>query len=220
MPEIDFEVARSNMIEQQIRTWDVLDDRVLDLLRRVPREDFVPPQYRNLAFVDMPIPLGQGQAMMPPKLEARLLQALNVQPSDKVLEVGTGSGYVTALLATLAKQVYSVEILPEFSAHAARNLAAHGIANITLDVGDAANGWDRYAPYDVILVTGSLPLSPTRLRASLSIGGRMIAIVGHAPAMAVRRIERVTAESFTDTVLFETDVAPLINAVAPSPFVF
>ena len=220
MPEMNFEVARSNMIEQQIRTWEVLDDRVLDLLRRVPREDFVPLQYRTLAFVDMSIPLGRGHAMMPPKLEARLVQALQVKAPDKVLEVGTGSGYVTALLATLARHVYSVELDAEFSALAAQRLAAHAIANVTLEVGDAARGWDRHAPYDAVLVTGSLPVLPAAFRESLAIGGRMIAIVGAAPAMTVRRIERVTETSFAETVLFETEVAPLTNAVAPSPFVF
>lgn len=220
MPEINFEVARSKMIEQQIRTWEVLDDRVLDLLRHVPREDFVPLQYRNLAFVDMAIPLARGQTMMPPKLEARLVQALNLKATDKVLEVGTGSGYVTALLATLARHVYSVEIDAEFSARAAQRLAAHGIANVTLEVGDAARGWDRHAPYDAVLITGSLPLLPATFRESLAVGGRMIAIVGRAPAMEVRRIERVSATSFAERVLFETVVAPLANATAPSPFVF
>lgn len=220
MPEMNFDVARSNMIEQQIRTWDVLDERVLDLLRRVPREDFVPAPYRNLAFVDMAIPLAHGQAMMPPKMEARLVQALQIRPTDKVLEVGTGSGYVTALLATLAQHVYSVEIDPELSAQAATRLAAHGIANVTLEVGDAARGWDRHAPYDAVIITGSLPVLPAAFRAALAVGGRLVAIVGTAPAMTVRRIERVTATSFAETVLFETDVAPLVNAPTPSPFVF
>ena len=137
-----------------------------------------------------------------------------------MLEVGTGSGYVTALLATLAQHVYSVEFDAEFSALAAERLALHGIANVTLEVGDAARGWDRHGPYDAILITGSLPVLPAAFRESLAIGGRMIAIVGAAPAMTVRRIERVTETSFAETVLFETEVAPLTNAVAPSPFVF
>ena len=220
MPEIDFDVARSNMIEQQIRTWDVLDDRVLDLLRRVPREDFVPAPYRNLAFVDMAIPLKGGEAMMPPKLEARLVQALQLKTGDKVLEVGTGSGYVTALLATLSRHVYSVEIDAGLSAHAGQRLAARGIVNVTLEVGDAARGWDRHAPYDAVLITGSLPVLPPAFRDGLAVGGRMVAIVGTAPAMAVRRIERVSATSFAETTLFETEVAALVNAPAPSPFVF
>lgn len=219
MAETNFEVARVNMIEQQIRTWDVLDERVLDAVRRIPREDFVPAQYRNLAFADMNIPLGRGQAMMSPKLEARLLQELEVAPTDNILEVGTGSGYLTALLAALGRHVYSVEILPEFKMAAAQKLAAHGIANVTLDVGDAANGWDRHGPYDAIIVTGSLPLL-TDFRDSLNIGGRLIAAVGKSPAMELRRIRRVTAESFEQETLFETDLAPLINAKQPDRFVF
>lgn len=220
MPEINFDIARSTMIEQQIRTWEVLDERVLDLLRRVPREDFVPAPYRNLAFVDMAIPLGRGQAMMPPKLEARLVQALAIKATDKVLEVGTGSGYVTALLATLARHVHSVEIDAALSAQATQRLTAHGISNVTLEVGDAARGWDRHAPYDAVLVTGSLPLLPSAFREGLAVGGRLIAIIGAGPAMAVRRFERVTATSFAETTLFETEIAPLVNAPAPSPFVF
>lgn len=219
MSEMNFERARATMIEQQIRTWDVLDDRVLQVIASVPREDFMPAAYRNLAFVDMNVPLGHGQVMMPPKLEARLLQELALAPTDTVLEVGTGSGYMTALLATMAKHVYSVDIVPEFKNQAALKLAARGISNVTLEVGDAARGWDRHAPYDAILISGSLPLLPD-FRDSLRVGGRLVAIIGRAPAMEVRRIVRLDANSFDQRALFETDVPPLINAQEPPRFVF
>lgn len=220
MSEMNFDLARSNMIVQQIRPWDVLDERVLEILQRIPREDFVPAQYRNLAFTDMSIPLGRGQLMMAPKLEARLVQALTLAPGDKVLEVGTGSAYVTALLASLAKHVYSVDIVPEFKMAAERKLAAHEIKNVTLDVGDAVRGWDRHEPYDGILITGSLPSLPDSFKTSLAIGGRLVAVVGGSPAMQVRLVRRVTETSFNEQVLFETDLAPLINATEPAKFVF
>ncbi len=219
MAEMNLEVARVNMIEQQLRTWDVLDERVLDAVRRVPREAFVPAQYRKLAFADLNIPIGRNQVMMQPKLEARLLQELEIQPQDKILEVGTGSAYLTALLATLGGHVFSVDIIPEFKMRAAEKLAAQGLRNITLDVGDAAGGWDRHGPYDAIIVTGSMPILPD-FRDSLAVGGRMIAILGNSPAMAVRRLRRVTAESFDEETLFETDLPPLINAKQPDRFVF
>lgn len=219
MSEMNFERVRATMIEQQIRTWEVLDTRVLELIKRVPREDFVPPQYRNLAFVDMEIPLGHGQVMMAPKLEARLIQELNLNPQDTVLEVGTGSGYLTALLASLSRHVYSVEIIPEFHLQAAAKLAAKGIANVTLELGDAARGWDRHAPYDAIIVTGSLPLLPD-FRDSLRVGGRLLAILGQSPAMEVRRFVRVTPESFDQRTLFETDLPALINAKEAPKFIF
>ncbi|MBI3545202.1 MAG: protein-L-isoaspartate O-methyltransferase [Gammaproteobacteria bacterium] len=217
---MDFAVARQTMIERQIRTWDVLDQRVLDLIARVPREDFVPKAYRGMAFVDMNLPLGHGEVMMAPKLEARLVQELEIAPTDKVLEIGTGSGYMTALLASLARHVVSIEIVPEFSADAANKLARHGLHNITLEVGDGARGWERQKPYDVILISGSLPVLPQSLRDSLNIGGRLIAIVGKAPAMDVKRIRRIDALSFTEDSLFETVLPPLRNATEPARFVF
>jgi len=191
MSEMNLEQARFNMIEQQIRPWEVLDQRVLDLLSTVPREDFVPEAYRKLAFTDMNIPLGEGQVMMSPKVEARILQALNVQDDETVLEVGTGSGYVTALLANLAKQVFSVDINPEMTRQAGEKLAAHDITNVTLETGDAARGWDAHAPYDVIVVTGSLPLLPDAFKQALKVDGRLLAIVGDSPIMGVLLITRV-----------------------------
>jgi len=220
MSPMNFDVARDVMIKSQLRTWDVIDQRVLDLVARMPRQDYVPAAYRNIAYVDMNIPLGHGEVMMAPKLEARLLQELEIDPQDKILEIGTGSGYMTALLAGLGRQVVSVEIRPEFTAEAAAKLAHHGVRNITLEVGDAALGWDRQKPYNVILITGSLPILPEAFRQSLAPGGRMIAIVGRAPAMEVRRIRRLDAQSFQEDSLFETVLPPLVNATEPSRFVF
>ncbi len=220
MSSLNFDVVRQKMIESQLRTWDVSDPRVLDLVARTPREDYVPRNYRSIAFVDMNIPLGHGQVMMAPKLEARLLQELELKPADKVLEIGTGSGYMTALLANLGRHVVSVEIRPEFTADAAAKLAHHGIHNITLEVGDGARGWERQQPYDVILVTGSLPILPETFQQSLAPGGRLIAIVGKAPAMEVKRIRRLDARAFHEDSLFETVLPPLRNALEPARFVF
>ena len=216
---MDFEQARFNMVEQQIRTWDVLDQNVLDLLVRVRREEYVPEKYRNLAFTDMEIPLGFGESMLAPKLEARLVQAANVQPADTVLEVGTGSGHMTALLASLAARVYTVEIIPELGHEAQHKLAAHGFANITAELGDAARGWEAHAPYDVIVVTGSLPMLPASFERSLSPGGRLIAIVGDPPVMTAQLVRRV-GEAFPREGLFETCIRPLRNAPQPERFVF
>jgi protein-L-isoaspartate(D-aspartate) O-methyltransferase len=216
---MNLEQARYNMIEQQIRPWDVLDTRVLDLLKQVRREQFVPAAAKALAFVDTEIPLGNGAAMWQPKLEARALQALNLKPTDSVLEVGTGSGYFTALLARMAGQVTSVEIDPELSAAAARNLAAHHVDNVTLQVGDAAQHWGE-AEYDVIVLTGSVPMLPEAYKNQLKAGGRLFAIVGDAPAMQARLITRVGADKFGNSILFETAVAPLKNAQQPQRFVF
>lgn len=218
--EMDFERARFNMVEQQIRTWEVLDQRVLDLLFRVRREEFVPEAYRLLAFADMEIPLGHGETMLQPKLEARMLQELAVQETDRVLEVGTGSGYMTALLASLAAHVYSVEIIPEFSASAGTKLAAHGFHNVTLEVGDAARGWDRHAPYDAIILTGSTPVLPESFQKSLKPGGRLLAVVGEPPIMEAQLVTCVAAGAYRTTGLFETCIAPLRNALQPKRFVF
>ncbi len=220
MLPVNFDSARDVMIKSQLRTWDVIDQRVLDLVARMPRQDYVPAACRNIAYVDMNIPLGHGEVMMAPKLEARLLQELEIDPQDKILEIGTGSGYMAALLASLGRQVVSVEIRPEFTAQAAAQLAHHGVRNITLEVGDAALGWERQKPYDVILITGSLPILPESFQQSLAPGGRMIAIVGRAPAMEVRRIRRLDAVSYQEDSLFETVLPPLVNALEPPRFVF
>jgi len=212
--------ARFNMVEQQIRPWEVLDQQVLDLLFAVRREEFVPEQYRSLAFVDMEIPLGHDEKMLAPKLEARMLQELAVKPGDRILEVGTGSGYMTALLAKRGAHVYSVEIVPELSAQAAARLKAHDIANVTLEVGDAARGWERHAPYDVIVLTGSVPVLSDEFQRSLNAGGRLLAVVGEAPVMEARLITCAAGGACNSIGLFETCIPALRNAPQPERFVF
>ena len=219
-PQLDFERARFNMVEQQIRTWEVLDQRVLDLLFRVRREDYVPQQYRALAFADMEIPIGHGETMLAPRLEARMLQELALKPGDNILEVGTGSGYMTALLASLGGHIISVDIVPEFTQAAGGRLAAHAVANVTLESGDAARGWDRHAPYDAIVLTGSVPVLPDAFVKSLLPGGRMLAVVGEAPVMEAQLVTCVAAGACNTTALFETCIAPLRNAPQPEKFVF
>ncbi len=227
-PQIDVERARFNMVEQQIRPWEVLDQEVLDLLFAVRREEFVPAQYRSLAFVDMEIPLGYhttehattGERMLAPKLEARMLQELAVKPDDRILEIGTGSGYMTALLAKRGAHVFSVEIIPEFSAQAAARLETHGIANVTLEIGDAARGWDRHAPYDVIVLTGSVPVLTDEFQRSLNPGGRLLAVVGEAPVMEARLVTCAAGGACIALGLFETCIPALRNAPQPERFVF
>jgi protein-L-isoaspartate(D-aspartate) O-methyltransferase len=217
---MDMERARYNMVEQQIRPWDVHDEAVLDALFKLRRENFVPEAYRKLALADLQLPIGHGEVMLEPKLEARILQLLDVEPGERVLEVGTGSGYLTALLARFAHHVYSVEIVPELAEAAAHRLQSRGIRNVTLEVGDAAQGWERHAPYDVIVLTGSLPALPESFQNSLKIGGRLFAVVGDAPAMRAERITRVAPDAFRREDLFETCIPPLRNAQQPARFVF
>jgi protein-L-isoaspartate(D-aspartate) O-methyltransferase len=220
MSTMNMAQARHNMIEQQIRPWEVLDQRVLELIDGLPRDKFVPTAYLKLAYADINVPLEHGQVMMPPKVEARMLQALDIKDSDTILEVGTGSGYVTALLARSGKQVFSVDIYPDFVDSAARKLAEAGISNVTLESGDAVAGWDRHGPYDAIAITGSLPALPDSFPQSLKIGGRLFVITGQAPVMQARLITRTTEQGWTDQVLFETVLPPLVNAPQPQRFVF
>lgn len=216
---MNVEQARFNMVEQQIRTWEVLDQQVLDLMAEVPREDFVPQAYRNLAFADTCIPLAHGQTMMMPRVEARMLQALQVEPRDRILEVGTGSGFVSALLARLGGHVTSIEIHDALHSAAQAKLDAHGIANIDLYVGDASRGWDRAAPYDVIAVTGSVPVLEESFQNSLAVGGRLFVIVGHEPAMEALLITRMSGTQWASDGLFETVLAPLVGVEEPERFV-
>jgi protein-L-isoaspartate(D-aspartate) O-methyltransferase len=216
----DLERARFNMIEQQIRTWEVLDQRVLDLLARVRREEYVPPAYRALAFMDLEIPLGHGEKMLSPKLEARMVQELALNPGDRILEVGTGSGYMTALLAGFGAHVYSVDIVAEFTQGATAKLVAHGVSNVTLETGDAARGWDRHAPYDAIVLTGSVPVLPEAFRTSLAVGGRLLAIIGELPVMQATLVTRLGHDAYNSVGLFETCIPPLRNAPQPARFVF
>jgi protein-L-isoaspartate(D-aspartate) O-methyltransferase len=217
---MDIEQTRFNMVAQQIRTWNVLDDNVLDLLYKVKREEFVSAENQVMAFVDMEIPLGHGQVMLTPKMEARILQELHINKTDKILEVGSGSGYMTALLAKRGAHVYSVEIIPELKAMAENNLKAHNITNVTIEQGDAARGWSKHAPYDVIVLTASTPVLPDAFQNSLNPGGRMFAITGEDPVMEALLITCVAPDEFTTTRLFETSTVSLINAQQPVRFTF
>ena len=217
---MNLEQARFNMIEQQIRTWRVLDTDALDLLGVVRREDFVPPAWRNLAFADIEVPLGFGVAMLAPKIEAHAIQALKLDKKENVLEIGTGSGHMAALLAVHAERVWSVEIVPELAATARANLQRQGIANVSVETGDGVYGLPTHAPYDVIMVSAGLPFVPQELLAQLKVGGRMFAIVGEAPVMTAQLIVREAEGAFRTVSLFETQVAPLANAPTRPRFVF
>ncbi len=215
---VNAEFARNNMIEQQIRPWDVLDSRVLELLRKVKREQFVPPVRQAMTFMDIEIPLGHGAFMWQPKMEARALQALKVRGGDHVLEVGTGSGYLAALLSRLAAEVTTVEIVPELHAFAEKNLEAHHLNNVKVVLGDGSRGWA--GTFDVVVLTGSVPILPEEIKNSLRPGGRLFAIVGDAPAMQATLVTCERQGVFTETKLFETNIAPLQNALQPDRFKF
>jgi len=221
---MNVEQARFNMVEQQIRPWEVLDQDVLDLLYVVRREEFAPEAYRALAFSDLEIPLyegaGPGERMMQPKLEARILQELAVRKTERVLEVGTGSGYLTALLAARAHQVCSVEINPRLKTIGEDNLRRAGIENVTLELGDAAQGWQPGTPYDIVVLTGSVPVLPQSFLSQLRPGGRLFAVVGDLPVMEARMLTCLREGSYHAVNLFETCLAPLRNAPQPVRFEF
>ncbi|OGA43610.1 MAG: protein-L-isoaspartate O-methyltransferase [Betaproteobacteria bacterium RIFCSPLOWO2_12_FULL_63_13] len=219
---LNIEQARFNMVEQQIRPWEVLDQEILDLLYLLHREKFVPDAYRALAFCDLEIPLGNepSERMWAPRVEARVLQNLNLKKTDRILEVGTGSGYFAALLAHCAGRVFSVEINARLAKLGEANLAAEGIDNVTVENGDAARGWSRHAPYDVIVLTASTPVVPESLLEQIKPGGRLFAIVGDEPVMVARILSRDAAGSFVQKELFETCFAPLANALQPTRFQF
>ena len=216
---MDMERARFNMVEQQIRPWDVLNGDVLDLLMKIKREHFVPVDKQSLAFMDVEIPLGHNAKMWFPRLEARALQSLKLKNTDRVLEVGTGSGYLTALMSRMAGHVTSVELVQELSSRAARNLGAHHFDNVTLEVGDASKGWGN-DKYDAIVLTGSVPMPPESFYEMLNPGGRLFAIVGDAPAMKAILVTCVAPGVFETATLFETNIVPLVNAPQPQRFVF
>jgi len=217
---MDFQQARFNMVEQQIRTWEVLDQAVLDALFEVPREHFVPEAYRNLAFSDTRIPLGMGQFMMYPRVEARMLQALNPGPRDRALEIGTGSAYVTALLAHFASSVVSVEIYAAFTDGAAKKLRARDIGNVALVTADGIAGHAAQGPYDVIAITGSFARRQPAIEAQLAIGGRLFMVAGNGPAMEALLVTRTAEQVWTAESLFETELEPLVGAETPPQFAF
>ena len=217
---MNIEQARFNMIEQQIRPWNVLDQDVLDTLVVVKREAFVPESAKALAFVDTEIPLGGGEAMFTPKLEARLLQELQLKKHETVLEIGAGSGYMAALLAHKGRAVTTVEIRPELKALAESNLAKAGISNVTVELGNGAQGWDKGAPYDVIVISGALEVLPEVFLKQVKVGGRIAAIIGQAPVMSCNIITRVSDTGYDTVKVFETNVKYLADAVTPSHFTF
>ncbi|WP_194720769.1 protein-L-isoaspartate O-methyltransferase family protein [Noviherbaspirillum malthae] len=216
---MNIEKARFNMIEQQIRPWDVLSLDVLDMLVVVKREEFVPDAYKSLAFVDTDIPLPGGESMFAPKVEARIMEELAVKKHESVLEIGAGSGYMAALLAHKARHVTTVEINPELKAMAEKNLSAYGVANVEVVQGNGAQGWGD-AQYDVIVISGSLPVLPEKFLQQLKVGGRLFSIVGVPPVMSAQVTTRKSDSAYDTVKVFETDVKPLREAVLPPAFTF
>ncbi|MBX2883717.1 MAG: protein-L-isoaspartate O-methyltransferase [Granulosicoccus sp.] len=210
---MDLQLARSNMIEQQVRPWDVLDQRVLDVLEEVPREAFVDTQFHGLAYSDFALPIGHGQSMLKPTLDGRLLQSLMLQLTDTVLEIGTGSGYLTSCLARLSAHVDSIEIIPELAKNAAEKLSERSVANVSILEQDAAEVWDAKDGYDAIAFSGALPSIPDYYRKKMNIGGRLFAILGEPdqPTMEAVLVTRVKQDEWNTESLFETRVEPLVN---------
>jgi protein-L-isoaspartate(D-aspartate) O-methyltransferase len=216
---MDNVAARQLMVDQQIRTWEVLDPRVLDVLSAVPRERFVPSAYRELAFADAPIPIGFGQTMLAPKLQGRILQALGIGPDEAVLEVGTGTGYLSTCMGLLARETTTLEIIAELAATAGANISGIADARVRVENRDAFNG-APLGEYDAIAVTGSLPVYDPCFERALRIGGRLFVVVGSAPAMDAMLVRRVDSNGWVQESLFETVIAPLVNARAAQRFVF
>ena len=212
------DVARQNMIENQVRPWEVLDPRVLDVLAAVRREDFVPARYRSVAFADMALPIGHGETMMKPTIEGRLLQALELDSDDRVLEIGTGSGFMTACLARLAGAVTSIEIHADLAEAARARVAASGAKNVRIEVAEAMLGFDTAERFDAVVVTGAVYSLPDRLRAWVAPAGRLFAIVGESPAMQAMLYTRADASHWREESLFETDLAYLKHAEPPRRF--
>ena len=217
---MNFEQARFNMVEQQIRPWEVLDQDVLDLLMTVKREEFVPAVYRDLAFTEVEIPIGCGQVMLKPVIEGKVLQALRLGKADSVLEVGTGSGYFAALLAARTEWVRTIELEPELVKLASANLARNGVENVVVVQGDGIAGWAERAPYDVIVVSGGLPFVPQALLEQLKVGGRLFAFVGEAPVMKARLVTCEAEGRFRTEDIFETVVPMLKDAPQRDGFSF
>jgi protein-L-isoaspartate(D-aspartate) O-methyltransferase len=217
---MNFDHARTNMVEQQIRPWEVLDARVLKILEDIHREDFVPVRHRKLAFSDLSIPLDHDQVMMKPVVEGRMLQALDLKPDETVLEIGTGSGFITACLAWLARSVVSVEVFDDLSEAAGRALQDKEIHNVELFTGDVMGGWLPEQAHDVLVVTGSVCEVPEHFRGWVNPGGRMFIVTGEAPAMEARLLTRLNTSDWRAESLFETDLPRLIHAEQPPQFEF
>ena len=220
---MDFEKARFNMVEQQVRPWDVLNPRVLDVISEVPRENFAPEQYKNLAYVDTRIPIGSYEdtpcTMANPVIDGRILQELDIQDEDLILEIGTGSGYLTACLAKLGRHVDSVDINEDFTAMAEKNLATLGINNVNLATGDASITWEQKRNYDVIAITAAMTGIPKSYKEMLKEGGRLFVVTGDAPAMTAKLVTRTGPKTWTVEDLFETSIDRMIQPVTEK-FVF
>jgi protein-L-isoaspartate(D-aspartate) O-methyltransferase len=217
---MNFEQARFNMVEQQVRTWEVLDEHVLELLETTHREDFVPLRYRKMAFTDMAIPLDHGQTMMKPVLEGRLLQSLELKPDETVLEIGTGSGFVTACLAQMAKQVISVDLYEQFTKEVAAKLKEKDIHNVELETGNVMTGWQPELAHDVLVVTGSVSVIPDHFRGWVNPSGRIFVVCGEGPAMEAKLLTKLNATEWREESLFETDLPRLIDAEKAQEFEF
>lgn len=217
---MNFEQARQNMVENQVRPWEVLDARVLEVLGRVRREDFVAAEHRQLAFADVCLPLGHGEVMMKPVLEGRVLQALELAPADRVLEIGTGSGFLTACLAGLSSEVVSVDIHADFTTAATARLAAAGVTNATLQIGDAVLDWQPQGQFDAVVLTGAVAQLPERMLGWLKPGGRLLVIRGASPAQQVALLTQEGPGRYRDEVLLETDLPYLVHAEPTRRFVF
>ena len=217
---MNFERARYNMVEQQVRTWGVLDSKVLSILEDIQREDFVPVRHRKIAFADLCIPLAHDQAMMKPVVEGRMLQALELRQDETVLEIGTGSGFITACLSRLARHVVSVEIFEALSVDAARNLKEKEVHNLELFTGDVMSGWQPEQAHDVVVVTGSTLTVPEHFMGWVNPGGRLFIVNGESPAMEARLLTRLNTSEWREESLFETDLPRLVNAEQAPRFEF
>lgn len=217
---MNYEQARFNMIEQQIRPWNVLDQDVLDLLATVKREDFVPAAYRAMAFTDIELPLGEGRCTLPPRIEARLLQELKVARHEKVLEIGTGSGFVAAMLGHRAQRVVTLESDAELARQATEKLRRAGASNVAVREADGVQGLAGEAPFDAILLSGSVPEVPAQLLGQLKVGGRLLAIVGDEPVMRATLVTRITESEYKSVELFDTVAARLPGFTPVSAFEF
>lgn len=217
---MNFEQARLNMVERQIKPCNIKDQTVLQLLSDIHREDFIPDEYRSLAFADVAIALPHNQSTMPPEVEAQLLQALQLKPQDDVLEIGTGCAYLTALLAKSCRHVVSIDIHPDFTEQARVKLQKYHIDNVTLESGNAIYGWKKYAPYDVIVFTGSVPFIDQNIKQQVNVRGRLFVIIGQSPVMQATLMTQVSVNNWHSKTLFETDIGELTGVKKIKSFKF
>lgn len=217
---LDEKSAVVNMLKQQLQATGILAKDVLKQFSDIPRALFVPEKFHNLAYADCTLEIGHQQIMLQPKEQAKIIQALTIDHNDKILEIGTGTGFLTAILAKLGNHVFSYELFSDFSQQAQESLSKINIDNVSLITDDANQTWDKDGPYDVICCTAGLPLYPENLKQGLTVGGRLFAIIGSAPSMQATLIQRVAEETWSETILFETTVPEMINAPRPEPFNF